>query len=141
MTADRAGYRLLPHTADVIVEAWGEDRDACFEQAVAGLVGVFASTGDTPAGREHTVRLDGDDPEDLLVELLDEVLFLLDARAEVVATAAVRTHPGGLEATFGLVPVAEVDVVGAVPKAVTYHRLSVGPVEGGGWRSRVTVDV
>lgn len=136
-----AGHRLVPHTADVIVEAWGPDRESCFEQAVAGLVAAFASTSGTQAAREHTVHLDGDDPEDLLVELLDEVLFLLDAHDEVVVSTTVRSLDGGLAVTFGLVPAAAVEVVGAIPKAITYHGLAAGPADDRGWRCRVTIDV
>jgi protein archease len=39
-----------------------------------------------------------------------------------------------------VVPADEVEVVGPVPKAVSYHELSMTPVEGG-WRCRVLIDV
>jgi SHS2 domain-containing protein len=32
------GHRSLPHTADVIIDAWGPDQAACYEEAVAALV-------------------------------------------------------------------------------------------------------
>ncbi|HEU4424948.1 MAG TPA: archease, partial [Pilimelia sp.] len=36
------GFRLLPHTADVIVSAWAPTASGCVEQAVRGLVAIFA---------------------------------------------------------------------------------------------------
>lgn len=135
-----AGHRTAEHTADVIVEAWGPDRAACLAQAVHGLVASFCDTGAAGATAEHTFTLHGRDDEDLLVELLGEVLYLLDARDRIPVVATVEESGESLEVRFGLAPVGEVEVVGAVPKAITYHGLSVTGGEDG-WRCRVTIDV
>ena len=37
------GHRNLPHTADVIIEAWGPDLAACAEEAVAALIETYAN--------------------------------------------------------------------------------------------------
>src|SRR5512144_769912 len=46
-----AGYALLPHTADVIVAAWAPTATGCIEQAVRGLVAVFAEVPNHPTVR------------------------------------------------------------------------------------------
>jgi SHS2 domain-containing protein len=38
------GHRTLPHTADVILEAWGPDLATCCEEAVAALVETYADS-------------------------------------------------------------------------------------------------
>lgn len=140
MPPDAAGHRTVEHTADVIVEAWGPDRASCFAQAVHGLVASFCDTRGTGAAAEHAFTLHGGDDEDLLVDLLGEVIYLLDARDRIPVTATMVEAGEGLSVRLGLAPVEEVEVVGAVPKAVTYHGLSVTRA-GDGWRCRVTIDV
>jgi len=44
---DDRGFRLAPHTADSILEAWGPDRVTCLAEAVGALVSVFAEVSDT----------------------------------------------------------------------------------------------
>ena len=129
----------------MVLEAWARDREGCFAQAVAALVSTFADvTGrgpdPAPVSHHHLRVAPGPDAEQL-VTLLEEVLFLLDARGVVPVGVAVRPDPGGgLDADFEVVPVSEVPLVGAVPKAVTWHRLAVEP-SARGWRCRVLVDV
>jgi SHS2 domain-containing protein len=51
------GYRLLPHTADVVVQAWAPTRAACLAEAVRGLVAVFADTAGVVASRSVAFTL------------------------------------------------------------------------------------
>ena len=51
-----------------------------------------------------------------------------------------ETEGGGIAGDMEVVPADKVEVVGPVPKAVSYHELSMAPVEGG-WRCRVLIDV
>lgn len=137
-----AGFRQLDHTADIAIEAWGPSRAACLEAAVTGLVTSFADTEGTEPQRRHAVSFGPGDHEDLLVDLLDEVIYLLDARRAVVVDVALRdTETGGIEGTLALAPADNVRMVGAVPKAVTYHGLRLEQAEDGTWRSHVIIDV
>ena len=141
MHAPPSGHRLLPHTSDVIVEAWAPTRDACLREAVRGLVDVFADVNGVVSSASVAVSLPPASGEDLLVALLEEVLYLLDADDVVPVDAALLGGAdGGLQVTFLIVPTAAVEQQGAVPKAITHHGLEFGP-EPGLWRCRVTVDV
>ncbi len=46
------GHRVLPHTADVIVEEWAPSRSGCLEELVRGVVETFAATRNATATRE-----------------------------------------------------------------------------------------
>ena len=80
--------------------------------------------------------------EDLLVALVDEVIYRLDADGEIPVSVAVRPLPdGGVTVSFALVPVAAAEITGAVPKAASLHELRCAPDAAGRWSCAVTVDV
>ncbi|HSJ45399.1 MAG TPA: archease [Euzebyales bacterium] len=131
----------MPHTADVIVEAWGPTRDACLRHAVLGLVATFADVGDVTASASVPRSFPADSGENLLVALLEEVLYLLDAEDRVpVDVAVTAAADGGLHGEFHVASAAAVDQRGAVPKAITHHGMELRR-NAGAWRCRVTVDV
>lgn len=136
-----AGHRILPHTADVIVESWGADRAACLEEAGRALVETFADVDDVLAPNGVTVTLSSTLDEDLLVELLEDVIFELDAHGAVpVEISLEATEEGGVAGFFDTAPVDDVVMVGAAPKGVSRSELEIGP-DDGGWRCRAVIDV
>ncbi|RLP91227.1 archease [Micromonospora sp. BL4] len=135
------GHRSVPHTADVRVEAWAPDREACLAEAVAALVETFADISGARAEADTEFELPPGDDEDLLVGLLDEVIFRLDAEGALPLDCDVRsTGDGGLRARWRSTSTEAVELVGAVPKAVSLHELRVGP-DAAGWSCAVTLDV
>lgn len=136
------GHRQLDHTADTAFEAWGPTRAACFGEAVRAFVDSFADTTGVGATDRHGIDLGpAADDEDLLVDLLDEVIYLVDVRDAVPVGGRIRDREdGGLGGHLDLAPTDTVRPGGAVPKAITYHGLEVvGGADG--WRCHVTVDV
>jgi len=134
------GHRSVPHTADVRIEAWGATREECFAEAVLGMVESFADTPHAKGTIDRQGVITGASDEELLTGLLDEVVYRLDTAGEVPVAVAVRPDPQGIHARFTMADVRSVPAVGAVPKAVSLHELTVthGPE---GWRCSVTVDV
>jgi SHS2 domain-containing protein len=139
--AGGAGHRSLPHTADLIFEAWAPTKHGCLAEAVKALVETFADPGTSGGGRPLPLRLPPAEPEELLVALLEEVLYLLEVTGVVTVGVTVDdADDGGLEGSFDVVPLAAVTVVGAAPKAITRSELAFGRRDGL-WRCRVIVDV
>ncbi|SHJ96513.1 SHS2 domain-containing protein [Pseudonocardia thermophila] len=134
------GHRAVEHTADVRIEAWGPTREDCLVEAVSGLVATFAVTADATPADTITTHLDATDDDDLLAAVLDEVIYLLDTRSVVPCGAELTAGPGGVELRLQVAPVREVEVVGAVPKAVTLNDLRCEPRDEGWWCA-ATVDV
>lgn len=101
----QVGHRIMPHTADLILEAWAPDRNRCMEQMVRALVESFIDTHGVAQSASTTSRLAAADDADALVALLDEVIYLVDTTGGVPVEATVTDEPdGGLTAVFGLVP-------------------------------------
>lgn len=135
-----AGHRSVPHTADLRVQAWGPTREQCFAEAVRAVSESFVDlTGATGTGRRSAV-IRADKDEDLLVALLDELVYGLDTTGVVPVDVDLTAVPGGLEADFRDAAVDSLPLVGATPKAVTLHELACARSPAG-WSCTVTLDV
>lgn len=135
-----AGRRSVPHTADLRVEAWGATREECLEQAVGGVCESFLDLTGAIAVRRRDVLVRAERDEDLLVALLEEVVYWLDTENEVPVDVELSPVAGGLRAGLCMADAGALPIMGAVPKAVTLHDLDlVGGTQG--WTCSVTLDV
>jgi SHS2 domain-containing protein len=134
------GFELLEHTADVGVRARGATLEAVFEQATLGLAEVLGARR-PGEGESVAVEVTAGDPGALLVDWLNEVLWLHETRGHA-AIAAVRVERVGGDRAAGSVTFSSTDppADGTFVKAVTYHRLRVGR-DTGGWLAEVYLDV
>jgi SHS2 domain-containing protein len=136
-----AGHRLVPHTADCVIEAWGPDRPACLIEALLGLVEGFAQVAEDCTTKVVPIGAGPGAARDVLVSLFEDVIFSLD----VFSVVPVRFHlaeseDGGIAGDMEVVPCSHAIAVGPVPKGVSYHELFMGQGKDG-WRCRVLVDV
>ncbi len=135
-----AGHRLAPHTADLRLEAWAPTREQCLTEAVAALVDSFL---DRPIPQpDHAVEWDlpADRAENLLVRLLEEVIYQIDVFGRVPIATRISATPHGLHVRFDTADLETAVPAGPVPKAVALHELWFTP-DPGGWRCAVTIDV
>jgi SHS2 domain-containing protein len=120
------GHRALPHTADVIVEAWGPDLPACLEETVGAFAELYADSTRARMADRRRVRLAPAPAAELLLDLLDEVIFALDTHAAVPVAAEVTARgDGGLDATIALAARDSVTPTGAVPKGISRSHLQI----------------
>lgn len=137
----RAGHALRPHTADIAFEAWGPSRLSCLEQAVAALSSAFIATEGTEPSGTARFSLEAPDDGELLVLLLEEVLYVIEVRGAVPVRSELEESSRGITGVFRTVPAAEAELIGAVPKAISRHGLRFGADASGTWRCRATIDV
>ncbi|WP_433467486.1 archease [Spirillospora sp. CA-128828] len=136
-----SGHRGVPHAADLRIEAWAPTREGCVGEAVAGLVESFADVSGVPSSREIRVDVPPAPDADLLVAVLDEVIYRLDADGSLVLGAEITSTPdGGLHVWLAAGDAGAATGVGAVPKAVSLHELRFGR-DARGWSCVVTIDV
>ncbi len=138
-----AGFRTVPHTADLRIEVWAPDRNECLAQAVIGLIDSFADVGGTRPVRTALVPLTAPTDADLLVAALEEVIYRMDADDEIPVSVTVGPVPGGsgVTLTLALARLDSVTITGAAPKAVSLHELACAPDAAGHWTASVTIDV
>ena len=136
------GHRTVPHTADLRVEAWAPTREACLAEAVRGLVGSFAVVAGAAPHRTAGRHMSASSAEDLLVAVVDEVIYWLDAEGEIPVSVMVRqAGDDGVDLTLSLADVTAVEIIGAAPKAASLHDLRCAPDPAGQWSCSVTIDV
>jgi SHS2 domain-containing protein len=137
----RGGFELLEHTADIGIRAWGAGLEEAFEQATLGLAEVLGARRPEGPGEPVVVEVAADDPGGLLVDWLNEVLWLREVRQAVVTGVNVERVGDGTAAGSVTLAGGGPGPDGTFVKAVTYHRLRVEPDPGAGWLAEVYLDV
>ncbi len=136
-----SGWRLLDHTADIMIEVWGASLEAVFLTAAEAMTAVLLSCTDVPAETELDVALEADTVEELLVNWLREILFHSQARNLILVQARIDDLSRTVlkaKLYFG------VGGPGCEPefeiKGVTYHSLSIQEHEGA-YSARIVFDI
>lgn len=137
-----ARYEIFGTTADVGVESYGSTLPEAFEAQAQGMFDVMAELPLVQPKEEFKVSADGADDEMLLVDFLNELLFLFDAKRLLLKEFHVAETGGGkLKA---VVKGEEIDlsrhVIKTPVKAVTYHMLKVERTQEG-YRTTVVYDI
>ena len=140
MADSASGHRTVPHTADLRIEAWAPTRDGCIRQAVLGAVESFLDTSSAYPRRTRQRRLTADRDDDLLVAVLEEVIYLLDTAGEAPVDLNLTGADGDVDVDFAMVDASTLPQVGAVPKAVSLNELRFAHGQEG-WDCLVTLDV
>lgn len=135
---------MVPHTADLIIEAWAPTKRQCLEHAVLALVESFVEPepGTAPdAGVAIPFTIDARTDDDQVVALLEEVIYVVETKAMVPLGVQLTVDAEGVAGTFDTVPVEAVELIGAVPKGVSRHGLEFRRRDRDGWWCRALVDV
>ncbi len=137
-------YTLIDHTADLGMRVYGNSPEQLFENAALAVADLLVSGAAAPGRLVESVPVsaEGDDPADLMVRWLGEILYLFQGESLIVTK--VRVH--GLEAgsVQGTAEAVRFDperheVLNDI-KAVTYHQIEVLQRDGR-WEAQVIFDV
>jgi len=135
-------FEIIEHTADIGIRAFGKTRKEVYENAAHGLFSLIVAPKTVRKSESTEISLTGNDPVDLLVTWLHEILFRFDALGYVYADVTVSdVCDTGITATLHGEPIIfdRHEVIAGI-KAVTYHAARVER-EGDGWVAEVLFDV
>lgn len=138
-------YRILEHTADVGIEVTAGDLDELFCECLRGLTDCLTRLRSVGTGQTRKVHLLAPDLARLLVEFLEEAIYLHETTGLVFAdarVAVVEAEDGWqLDGELAGEPF-DLDRHGlrTLVKAVTFHQLSV-ELQGDRWIARVIFDI
>jgi SHS2 domain-containing protein len=130
MTASRAGFEEIEHTADWELHLWAPDLPGLLEQAARGmyaLAGMRLAVDGQP-GPARSLEISASDPESLLVRFLSELLHINFQENLGFDGFQLSIHNNHLKAELsgGLVLSVAKEI-----KAVTYHNLVIRTTERG----------
>ena len=136
--SEKRGFRIVDHTADVIVESWGESKAECLEELARGFCAVFVAPAAASGRRSFLIEAPA---TDLAPMLLEEIIYLLDTSGSIPIGAEVSAVDSqGVQGWIELALPENAEIVGAAPKAIS--RTDAGLVAANDqWICRVTVDV
>ncbi len=130
----------LEHTAEIGLRVFAASRAeayACMATAMFVLTGAIADPTAQQTARTITIR--APDAETLLVDWLNELLYLYETTGEICTAARISNwHPTELTATITSAPGDLAPVLHI--KAVTYHDLAVEE-QNGAWMVQVYFDI
>ena len=134
-----ATHEFLEHTGETVLLVRADTVDELFAEAAQALGELeregIPGTGNTVS---RGIRQEAQDLASLLVDWLNELIFLSETETAVPVRAVVRiAQPGRLVAEVAL---ARLERRPALVKAATHHRLRLAE-EPYGWVGEVTLDV
>lgn len=83
-------FEFFPHTADLKFKAWGEDLNKVFENSVLAVSSIITRNQKIKSIKKKDSEIQGRDYCELLYNLIDEIIYLLDAENFVVVRAKVE---------------------------------------------------
>jgi SHS2 domain-containing protein len=124
-------YKLLEHTADAMVEVHGKDLNERFGNAAYALFDQITDISKVEPKGEMKITLSAETRDQLLVDFLQELLFLHDTEDLVLSEFDVTTDGKNLEARVrGEKFDEKKHTKRSVVKGVTYHELEFDDDEG-----------
>jgi len=138
----REGYEYFDVAADVGIVAWGEDLPGCLRQCALGVFNLIVPTDAVKPMESREVAARGASVDALLVNWLNECLYVHDLEGFVVSDVATpEVTPAGVHALLRGEPVdPSRHPRGTIVKAATFHDLEVRQMPGQ-VRARVVLDI
>ena len=135
-----ADYKILPHPADIKVQAFGKTKEELFSNALKGMIAVLRPEIQEPGSeRQRKIGVASADLNSLLVDFLSEALYLIQTNKEVYNEVKFANFSDTkLEGELSGKSVAR---FGEDIKAVTYHGLEVKKNKDGDWEAVILLDI
>ncbi|HLC16288.1 MAG TPA: archease [Thermodesulfovibrionia bacterium] len=125
-------YEIQDLSGDAALRVFGSTLEALFIHAANGLYALMTENSVIEDSASYNVSTQAEDMDSLLVQWLNELLFLFDAYSFVGKTFQLNLTDHGLDAvvTGGLFD-PETHERGLLVKAATYHQLSIKKTASG----------
>jgi SHS2 domain-containing protein len=120
-------FEELDHTADLAIRVAAIDLSGLLAEAARAVIELSGIALESSAVQERTIRLTSEDPESLLVQWLEELLFEIEVKNRASLDFPITIDGEySLEATVKLVPIASIS---RLIKAVTFHQMDIKTVD------------
>lgn len=135
-------YEVIEHTADTGIRAFGGDLKEVFANAALGMFSIMVDPASVSAEKEEKIEVEADGLDELLVEWLNELLYISEVNhmlfsqftVDKISETSLKAKAYGESINEGKHELRS-DV-----KAVTFHMLKVQQQDGT-WTAQVIFDV
>lgn len=138
-----ARYEILEHTADIGIKAEADSIEVLFLTAAQAMFRIICPKGQVISKETYSVRVFGEDNQQLLVNWLSELNFLFQTRQFLLAIVdELYIKDQSLQARVTgerIEPLRH--VITTEIKAVTYHQIVVERTDDGKWWAKVYFDI
>jgi protein archease len=136
-------YKIISHTADIGIEVTGKTKKELFARAAAAVFDLMVSPDNVEEKDQKNISVEGEGPEDLLINFLREVLFLFNGEGWLARSCRIiKLTEKSIAAEMKGEPFTpEKHQIKTEIKAVTYHQFSVKKNSHGDWQARIIFDV
>ena len=134
-------FELMNHTADVGIIAYGADMSQAFANAARGLSSLIVELDDVAEVLRRDIEVTATDEESLLVEWMNELIYLFDAEGIIFKRFdIIHLDKGRLRARgYGERVDSSKHRLKTGVKAATYHLLQVS--QNNGCKVQVLFDI
>jgi tRNA nucleotidyltransferase (CCA-adding enzyme) len=137
-----ARWEHFQHQADIGVRGLGPSLETAFEQAALALTAVIIEPAQLACTREYQIECEAPDPELLLADWLNALVFRMAVERMLFGRFRVRIEGERLTASAWGEPLDPARHQPAVEiKGATYTALRVARNTDGGWLAQCVVDV
>ena len=135
-------FETFDHTADLGLRVTAGDLEELFAEAARGLTSLVVDEPETlKSDRAAEFRIEGDDLDLLLIDLLGELLFRFETTGFLGRDFTAVHTSGGLDVEArGEMIEGQAHRLAREVKAITYHGLKVERQDGR-WMAEVIVDI
>jgi len=135
-------FEVIEHTADIGIRAFGASRTKLFENAAYGMFSLITDLEKVRIDSAFSIEIEADDLETLLVEWLNELIYLYDSRSLLLKSFKISSLQE--TALQGMAYEEQIDFsrhgLNADIKAATYHMLKINK-DPAGWKAEIIFDV
>lgn len=139
-------FEILPHTADVLVRAWGKTFEEALEAAIRAFYEIMTDTTRIEPRKRETVEAEGFDLENLLYNLIEALIVRFDEKAFLASKVEQVIYQDFDEKKYvkvvllGEPYIPEKHESRVLIKAATYHLMRIW-TENGKWYIQYVVDI
>lgn len=133
-------YKILPHPADIRVQAFGKTKEELFLNAMLGMNAVLKpKIKDKKEKRKNKIKIESVDLNALLVDFLSEVLYLSQVNKEIYTD--IKFNKFSDKELAGELIGNKVESFGEDIKGVTYHGLKIEKNKRGLYEATLLLDI